>query len=228
MRSARIDLEAIRENVRRTGATVVDVSGDGYGHGAVEAARAAVDGGATAILLRDDDAGGGERMLRAAGITAIVRPASPTDPATVTDCYGVGPRAEADRLRPAMRVGAHVVGVKTIEAGEPVSYGYTWRASMRSTLALVPLGYADREIPSAGNRGFLHLDGVLRPIVGRVAMDVLVLDLGADDAALGAEAVLFGDPAQGETGAGRWADWAGMTALEATSAMGRRIPRSWT
>lgn len=224
LRVARIDLDALRHNVGRMLAPgfAADVTGDAYGHGAVAVALAATAAGAT-LAVRDDAE---ERELRAAGIPGVITRLIDPDDDTSAALYGLGPAAARLGCRPAMRVSASVISVKTIDAGEAVSYGYTWRATVRSNLALVPLGYADGVTRAAGNIGRVWLDGALRPIVGRVAMDVIVLDLGTDTVELGAEAVLFGDPAAATVD--DWARPLGISPLEATAAIGARVRRVWT
>jgi alanine racemase len=210
--SASIDLSAIRNNaavlVRRAGsaAVVADVRADAYGHGLTEVTNAAVDGGA---FVRDIDfstSGGLDAGFVSAG----------------TELYGLS----ADPgLQPAMRVSALVVGTKSIDSGESVSYGYTWTATCRTNLALVGIGYAEGLDRMASNVGSLFLGGVLRRIVGRVAMNALVLDLGHYSAAIGDEAVVFGDPASGEPAVWDWADSLGRPAAEIVSVFGSHLPR---
>lgn len=226
LREARIDLGAIRGNVARLADPrfVADVSADGYGHGAVAAAEASVTAGATTIGVRD---AGEQRALARAGIAArivLIPEAGSVLPGAM---YGIGPLASERGCTPAMRVSARVISIKTIARGEAVSYGYTWRAPARTNLALLPLGYADGVLRAAGNIGRVLLAGAMRPIVGRVAMDVIVLDLGDDEVDLGAEGVLFGDPSLGEATADEWAAPLGISALEATSGIGARVARRW-
>ncbi|MES2094760.1 MAG: alanine racemase C-terminal domain-containing protein [Actinomycetota bacterium] len=206
---AYIELSAIRENAavlrRRAGSRtlVADVAADGYGHGAVGAARAAIEGGASAPPSRDLD---GAEVISAGA-----------------ELYGLSDDRE---LLPAMRVTARVVGIKTIDAGEGVSYGYTWRAVRRTNLALVGIGYADGLDRSASNVGTLFLAGTARPIAGRVAMNALVLDLGDDRVSLGEEAVVFGDERRGEPSATSWASMLGKSATEVAVVFGTHLPRT--
>ena len=210
--SASIDLSAIRDNaavlVRRAGARVVvaDVRADAYGHGLTAVIDAAVDGGA---FVRDIDFSASS--ARNADFVSAG-----------TALYGLS----ADReLQPAMRVSALVVGAKSIDAGESVSYGYTWTASSRTNLALVGIGYADGLDRIASNVGSLRLGGTARRIVGRVAMNALVLDLGQDSAEIGDEAVVFGDPSLGEPAVWDWAGSLGRPSAEIVSVFGSHLPR---
>ena len=210
--SASIDLSAIRENaavlVRRAASRIVvaDVRADAYGHGLAAVIDAAVDGGACA---RDIDSAASldhDADLVSAG----------------SALYGLSADLE---LQPAMRVSALVVGTKTIDAGESVSYGYTWTAISRTNLALVGIGYADGLDRIASNRGSLRLRGASRRIVGRVAMNALVLDLGQDSVVIGDEAVVFGDPSTGEPAIWDWASSLGRPSAEIVSVFGSHLPR---
>ena len=210
--SASIDLSAIRDNaavlVRRAGLAVVvaDVRADAYGHGRTAVINAAVDGGA---VIRDID------FSASSGLNAHFVSAG-------TALYGLSADPE---LQPAMRVSALVVGTKSIDSGESVSYGYTWTATARTNLALVGIGYADGLDRIASNVGSLMLGGVSRRIVGRVAMNALVLDLGQHSAAIGDEVVVFGDPAAGEPAVWDWAKSLGRPCAEIVSVFGSHLPR---
>jgi alanine racemase len=124
-----------------------------------------------------------------------------------------------------MRVSALVVGTKTIDAGDGVSYGHTYRAVARTNLALIGIGYADGLDRAASNVATLQLGGVQRRIAGRVAMNALVVDLGADTARIGEEAVVFGDPSRGEPSVVSWAASLGTSAAEVATAFGSHLPR---
>src|SRR5690606_30472969 len=101
-----------------------------------------------------------------------------------------------------------------------------YRTERATTLGLVGLGYADG-IPRLGsNRAELAIDGERYPLVGRIAMDQLVVDLGDAAIATGAEVVVFGDPARGEPTALEWASWTERPALAVTAGLGERIVRS--
>jgi alanine racemase len=133
-------------------------------------------------------------------------------------------------LRPAMTLAARVALVKRVPAGEGVSYGHAWTAPTETTLALVPVGYADgvpRRLNTAGRMRVL-LGGRLRPVVGRVCMDQVVVDCGPDGgwAAVGDRAVLFGPGDHGEPTAQDWADELETIHYEVVTAVhGRRVRR---
>jgi len=143
--------------------------------------------------------------------------------------YGLSPfadRTSADLgLRPAMTLRAAVAAVRRVSAGQGVSYGYTHRAAEETTLALVPLGYADG-IPRAASGGAaVRVGGAVFPIAGRIAMDQFVVDVGDLPVAVGDEAVLFGDPTLGMPAVETWADAAGTINYEIVPRIGPRVPR---
>ena len=126
----------------------------------------------------------------------------------------------------AMTITARVIGTKTVDAGEGISYGYTYRTSKRSNLALVSIGYAHGIDRYASNTATARLNGTDYPIAGRVAMDVFVLDLGADTAEVGDDVVLFG--AGVNPSAERWAEAIGTTAQRVVSSITPRVPRIYS
>ncbi|GER21714.1 alanine racemase [Zafaria cholistanensis] len=144
--------------------------------------------------------------------------------------YGLSPFADqtsADLgLRPAMRLVARVANAKRVPAGQGISYGLTYRTAGPTTVALVPLGYADG-IPRTAQAAPVLIAGVLRRSSGRVAMDQFVVDMGEDaDPAdlIGAEAVLFGD---GGPAAEAWAASAGTINYEMVTRISGRVPRHY-
>jgi alanine racemase len=143
--------------------------------------------------------------------------------------YGLSPVAGRDDnfgLRGAMTVRARVLQVKRAAAGQGVSYGHTYTTSADTTLALVPLGYADGVPRAAGNAAPVRLAGADRIIAGRVCMDQFVLDCGDDEVAAGDVAVLFGDGADGGPTADDWAAAVGTINYEIVTRMGSaRVPR---
>jgi alanine racemase len=142
-------------------------------------------------------------------------------------CYGLSPVPGTDfGLRPAMTVRARVTMTKRVPAGQGVSYGHTYTTSRETTLALVPLGYADGVPRSASNRGPVRVAGANRTIAGRVCMDQIVVDCGDDPVAAGDVAVLFGPGTDGEPTADDWAEAAGTINYEIVTRFGSvRVPR---
>lgn len=109
--------------------------------------------------------------------------------------YGLEPVAGLDHgLKPAMSWTGRITVVKPIQPGESTSYGHTWTATEPGWLAVVPAGYADGVPRSWQGKLQVGIGGKLYPQVGRVCMDQIVVDLGANEfgVAQGDEAVIFG------------------------------------
>jgi alanine racemase len=128
-------------------------------------------------------------------------------------------------LRPAMTLTGSLLLVKRVPAGSGVSYGHTYTTAKETTLAVVPLGYADGVPRAAGNVGPVWAAGRRRTVAGRVCMDQIMLDLGDDTAELGEEAVLFGPGDAGEPTAQDWAAATGTISYEIVTRIGPRVPR---
>lgn len=142
--------------------------------------------------------------------------------------YGIAPEPHLRGtlpLHPAMRLSADVVGVKRVPAGSGVSYGYLHRTTAPTTLALVPLGYADG-VPRSTQGASVRIGDAVVPVIGRVAMDQFVVDAGDARVAVGDRAVLWGDPAQGDPSVDDWADAAGSISYELVTRLGRRVHRT--
>lgn len=133
------------------------------------------------------------------------------------------------RLRPALTLQAPLVQVRQVRAGTSVGYGQTWTASARTRLGLIPVGYADGLPRAASNRAQVQLSGVRRPIVGRISMDMTVVDLGTGPgscpAAVGDTVTVFGPGDAGEPTAAEWARWSDTLEHEIVTGLGRRIER---
>ncbi len=95
-------------------------------------------------------------------------------------------------LVPAMTLRAAIASVKRVAAGEGVSYGHVYTTARETTLALVPLGYADGVPRHASNVGPVAINGRRFTISGRVCMDQIVVDVGDLPVAAGDSAVLWG------------------------------------
>ncbi|MFD9540621.1 alanine racemase [Streptomyces sp. NPDC060022] len=144
--------------------------------------------------------------------------------------YGISPSPELGTpadfgLRPVMTLAASIALVKQVPPGHGVSYGHHYTTSAETTLALVPVGYADGIPRHASGRGPVLVDGRIRTVAGRVAMDQFVVDLEGDTPEPGTEAVLFGPGDRGEPSAEDWAVAADTIAYEIVTRIGARVPR---
>lgn len=143
--------------------------------------------------------------------------------------YGLSPysdRSAADLgLRPAMTVTAPVTTVKRIPAGEGVSYGYLFRPERDTSIAIVPVGYADGFDRAASERAAVSIGRRTYRVRGRIAMNALVIDVGDDPVEVGDEVVLFGDPALGRQGAADWAAASGGITYEVVACLSSALTR---
>jgi len=130
-------------------------------------------------------------------------------------------------LRPAMTVRAAVALTKRVPAGVGVSYGHTYFPASETTLALVPVGYADGVPRAGGNRAPVLAGGAQRTIAGRVCMDQFVLDVGDALVAPGDEVVLWGPGDHGEPTAQQWADAVDTIHYELVTRVGGRFARRY-
>ncbi len=130
-------------------------------------------------------------------------------------------------LRPAMSLKAHVILVKEIPAGMPVSYGRRWTASGTARIATLPIGYADGYPRVLSNRARVLVNGQYAPVVGSICMDQCMIDITDIDGpvAPGDEVVLFGEQAGNCIAVEEIAALAGTIPYETVSLVGKRIPR---
>jgi len=144
--------------------------------------------------------------------------------------YGLDPgpqlRGAAD-LRPALSLRARVSHVQHIAKGEAVSYGLRRPAPADTTVATVPVGYADgvaRRLQEVG--GQVLIGGRRCPLAGTVTMDQLIVDCGPGaEVAPGDEVVLIGRQGDQEVTAAEWADRLGTISYEIVCGIGPRVPR---
>ncbi|MGI5215064.1 alanine racemase [Plantactinospora sp. CA-290183] len=142
--------------------------------------------------------------------------------------YGVEPLpGQAAGLRPAMTLCSRVILTRRVPAGTGVSYGHDYVTRAASTLALVPLGFADGVPRAATGRGRVWIAGRQCPIAGRVTMDQIVVDVGDLPVRTGDEVLLFGSGDRGEPTVGDWARWAGTNPHEIFTGVGARVPRRY-
>ena len=111
--------------------------------------------------------------------------------------YGIDPTCRYDphvQLRPVMKWTASILMVKDVRKGMGVGYGQTWKAPRDSRLVLVPVGYADGYMRAWSNRGVMMVHGKPAPVVGRVSMDMTMIDVTSiPEAMAGDEVVIMDD-----------------------------------
>lgn len=168
------------------------------------------------------------RHLASSG-AAISRPDSRYDLVRLgIATYGVppGPAIDMGALRPVMTLRATVAATKRVPMGHGVSYNLTWRAPRETTLALVPLGYGDG-LPRTAHGAHVLIGGERRPIVGRIAMDQVVVDVGDAAISAGDEVIVWGRGHIGEPTVSDWATWDDTIGYEIVTRLGSRVPRRY-
>jgi alanine racemase len=131
----------------------------------------------------------------------------------------------APGVTPALRLTGTVLSVKDLRAGEGVSYGYAFRAPADTRVALVTGGYAQGIVRALGGAVDVSIAGEPHRIVGRVAMDVCVVEIRDAGVRRGDEVLFLGDPAAGEPSLGDWMDATDLRAAELITMIGLRAIR---
>ena len=146
--------------------------------------------------------------------------------------YGIPPAptlAGLVDLRPALTLSSEVAFVKRVPAGDGISYGLRHRFARDTTVATVPIGYADgvfRSLPLAGQE--VLVGGRRRPMVGVVTMDQLMVDCGPDaDVVPGEPVVLLGAQGDERITPDEWAARLGTISYEVVCAIGARVARRY-
>ncbi len=183
--------------------------------------------GASATLL-NGDAVTLAAFARRWGMKAMLRPG--------LSLYGVAPQFEPgeppavaaarQRLKPVLTWKTRVVGVRAVPAGAVVGYNGTFVATEPMRLALLPVGYADGLDRRLGNRFSLLVRGQPAPLVGRISMDLAVLDITEiDGVEAGDEVVILGSQGAETISAFDHADATGTIPWEVFTRIGARVRR---
>jgi alanine racemase len=147
--------------------------------------------------------------------------------------YGVYPIEDLKKkvlLKPVMSVKVRIIFVQTIAKGRGISYGHTFKAKEDITVAILPIGYSNGYLRSLSNKAFVLVAGVRCPVVGRVTMDQIIVDITAVTLsghipAIGEEAVLMGSQKGSSVTADELALWADTISYEILCSLGNRLPR---
>lgn len=146
--------------------------------------------------------------------------------------YGVYPFPEADRellpLRSCLSLRTQISHVKELEAGEKIGYGLTYTAPSKIKVATLPIGYADGWSRALSNKGSVLIDGKRAPIIGRVCMDQMMVDVTGINAGRGEEAVLMGCQGNEEITIEEIAGLIGQIPAVVMCMLSRRLPRVYT
>lgn len=144
--------------------------------------------------------------------------------------YGVYPSAEARRtipVKPALSWKSRVVYFKVVQPGHPVSYGSTWQSDKMTRVVTVPVGYGDGYFRNASGQAEVIIRGKRYPVVGRICMDQLMVNIGWETAYNNDEVILLGEnPESGvEIKCEDIARWAGTIPYEVLTNINTRVPR---
>jgi len=148
--------------------------------------------------------------------------------------YGLPPSAEMGPaiahlgLKPVMRLMAQVSMVKCLEAGVGISYSHIYKTNRKTTIAVLPIGYADGYPRRLSNGGHVLVGGKLAPIAGAICMDQCMIDItDIPNVSPGDPVVLLGNQDEGIS-ADDLANIVGTISYEVVCGIGKRIPRQYT
>lgn len=144
--------------------------------------------------------------------------------------YGLYPsdqvNKEAAKLQAALSLYSHITYIKTIQPGQTVSYGGTYEAQRPTRVATVPVGYGDGYPRSLSNKGYVLIEGKRAPIIGRVCMDQLMVDVSEiPKAQVYSKVTLLGRDGQEQITAEMLGDLSGRFNYELVCDLNKRIPR---
>ncbi len=143
--------------------------------------------------------------------------------------YGLYPSEEVDRsvvIRPAMKLLSHITHLKTLPAGCGISYGHTYVTERETRVATISAGYADGYPRAQSGVGRVLIRGEYAPILGRVCMDQLMVDVtGIPDAEIGDEVTLIGRDGENSISVEEVAAPANSFNYELVCNVARRVPR---
>ena len=142
--------------------------------------------------------------------------------------YGVYPSLQTRRtvdVKPALTWKSRVVYFKVIKPGHPVGYGSTWQSDHLVRAVTVPVGYGDGYFRSMSGKAQVLINGKRYPVVGRISMDQIVVNIERDSAYNNDEVVLLGEMDGQVLSAEEMADWAGTIPYEILTNINTRVPR---
>jgi len=141
--------------------------------------------------------------------------------------FGLSPRpGTGSELKPALSLKSQVIFLKDFEEGAPIGYGRTHITSGRTRIATLPVGYNDGYAFRLGGRADVLIRGVRAPVVGRVSMDYLTVDVGhVPGVSVGDEVVLMGHQGAECVTAEELADLSGTIPYEVLTRLGKRVVR---
>jgi len=142
--------------------------------------------------------------------------------------YGVQPGVSVlSSVKPVLSLQSKIVYLKLVEAGEGVSYGHRWRASERTRVVTVPVGYGDGYLRAYSPGASVLIHGKRFPIVGSVCMDQLMVNVGSEFIHNGEQVVLLGSQGDEQISATELAEIGNTVPHEVLTAINMRLPRKY-
>jgi alanine racemase len=142
--------------------------------------------------------------------------------------YGLYPQGNSRRLinlQPALAFKSRVTYLKKVPAGTPLSYGSTYVTPTETTIVTIPVGYADGYSRRLSNRGQVMIRGKRYPVVGRISMDLTLVNVGDNKVEMGDDVILIGS----QNGQGISTDEIAVLedtiSYEVVCSIGKRVPR---
>ena len=142
--------------------------------------------------------------------------------------YGVYPDEALPHtvpVRPALTWKSRVVYFKVVQPGHPVSYGSTWQTDHAVRLVTVPVGYGDGYFRAMSGQAEVLIRGRKYPVVGRICMDQLMVNIETETAYNGDEVILLGESEGQVISCNDLAGWAGTIPYEILTNINTRVPR---
>jgi len=141
----------------------------------------------------------------------------------------LSPQIEAPSFRPVMSLCSHIMLLKQVGKGESLGYGCTFQTTRDSLIATIPIGYADGYRRTLSNCGRVIVRGSFAPVVGRVSMDLTLIDVSdVPDVRLNDLVILLGRDGQLSITAEEIAKTIGSLSYEITCGLSSRVPRIYS
>jgi alanine racemase len=144
--------------------------------------------------------------------------------------YGLAPAPNLMRhmdLHPAMSIETEVVSVRHLPSGAYISYGATYQTTGDTTVAVLPVGYADGYTRRMSHQASVLIQGKRLPVVGTICMDQCMVDVGTQEIEIGTPVVLLGKQGEEEITADQWASWSDTINYEIVCGISQRVPREY-
>lgn len=106
--------------------------------------------------------------------------------------YGISPTGDKGKLKPVLRFTTKIVQIKKMKKGAKIGYDFTYTANKNMIIAILPIGYNDGVDRRLSNKGFVTVDNIPCPIIGRVSMNITIIDISSvKDVKIGNEVVIY-------------------------------------